>query len=390
MLALTRPRMAVLIAAVATFALLPMAPASAQTWDFVKLADSQEEGFDPFGFGCASINAPGDIAFRAERFEPDGSNTTPGIYRANASDASLTTIVENRRRFRSISANPSMNDRGVVSFAATHDDGSEAIMRGRGGRLAVLASTRAQFLFFGFDTSVNDAGRVAFKAELDPRFDFDEGLFSARHKGAVTTHYLASSSQFDGTDARPSINDHSVIAFGESVDFNRGIFKTAGDDFVTIAPPDPDGNIGYGEPQLNNAGTAAFERSYFDVAADEFVSEIVTGAGGPITVVADTRGEFSFFGFRPPSLNDHGGIAFHATLDDFETHGIFTGPDPVADRVIVTGDTLDGATVRNITFCEEGLSEFGELGFVAALDDADAPEGFRVAVFRATRSATPE
>ena len=77
-------------------------------------------------------------------------------------------------------------------------------------------------------------------------------------------------------------------------------------------------------------------------------------------------------------------MAFHATLDDFSTSGIFVGPDPTADRVIATGDTLDGATVQNITFCEEGLNDSGELGFIANLEDPNAPEGFRVAVFRAT------
>jgi len=31
--------------------------------------------------------------------------------------------------------------------------------------------------FFGFDTSVSNSGEVAFKAELDEEFNFDEGLF---------------------------------------------------------------------------------------------------------------------------------------------------------------------------------------------------------------------
>jgi hypothetical protein len=56
------------------------------------------------------------------------------------------------------------------------------------------------------------------------------------------------------------------------------------------------------------------------------------------------------------------------------------------DRVISTGDTLDGSTVQNIIFCEEGLSDSGELAFVAQL--ADNPETLedesRTAVFRAT------
>jgi hypothetical protein len=100
-------------------------------------------------------------------------------------------------------------------------------------------------------------------------------------------------------------------------------------------------------------------------------------------VVADTRDEFAFFGFRPPSINNEGDVAFLATLDDGTT-GIFVGPDPVEDRVVTTGDTLDGAEVTGLTFCEEGLSDSGELAFVATLEDPSTPEGFRMAVFRAT------
>jgi hypothetical protein len=75
-------------------------------------------------------------------------------------------------------------------------------------------------------------------------------------------------------------------------------------------------------------------------------------------------------------------VAFLATLDDGTT-GIFVGPDPVEDRVITTADTLDGAKVTNLTFCEEGLSDSGELAFIATFEDPVTLEP-RVAVFRAT------
>lgn len=169
---------------------------------------------------------------------PDGFNTILGIYRVNA-DGTLTTIAEDQKRFVFIGFNPSINDSGQVSFAATLNGGKkddpEAILRGEGKKLTTIASTADGFAFFGFDTSINNSGEVA----------------------------------------------------------------------------------------------------------------------------------------------------FHATLDD-GTSGIFVGSDPVADRVIATGDTLDGSIVQNLVFCEEGLSDSGELAFVAQLEDANSPDGFRVAVFRAT------
>ena len=372
-----------------------LSDARAQTapqYTFTKVADSVEDGFDPNSFGCAAINTRGDIAFRAGHLAPDGFNRVPGIYRANA-DGTLTTITEDQKRFVSIGFNPSINDSGQVSFAARLDGGkkpdTEAILRGSGKKLTTIATTADQFNFFGFDTSINNSGEVAFTAELDEEFGFDEGLFSGSGtKSGVTTHYLTSTSEFDGSDSRPSINNSGEIAFVESVDFARGIFVGREGEFTEVVAPDPsDPSIGLGVPVLNNAGTVAFQRSFTDETTQEFVEEIVKiDADGTSTTVADTRGEFAFFGFRPPSLNNEGDVAFLATLDDFSTTGIFVGPDPINDRVIATGDTLDGSTVQNITFCEEGLSDSGELAFVAQLaDNPDTPEDdSRTAVFRAT------
>jgi hypothetical protein len=353
-------------------------------YDFTKVADSTEDGFDPFSFGCTSINSRGDVAFRAGRLASDGFNTVPGIYRVNAADGSLTTIVEDEKRFNFIGRNPSMNDSGQVSFAARVDGGkkpdTEAIMLGDGKKLTTIASTADEFNFFGFDTSISNSGEVAFKAELDEEFNFDEGLFSGQGKG-ITTHYLASTSAFDGNDSRPSINNLGNIAFEESVNFDDGIFVGRKGNFTTIAAPDPD--VSVQEPVLNDEGTAAFVRSFFDEASQQGVEEIVTVSGDTLTTVADTRGAFGFFGFRPPSLNDDGDVAFHATLDDFSTSGIFVGPDPVEDRVIATGDTLDGETVTSLTFCEEGLNDSGQLAFTVFYEDPDTFET-RAAVFRAT------
>ena len=74
-------------------------------YTFTKVADSVEDGFDPNSFGCAAINTPGDIAFKAGRLAPDGFNTIPGVYRANA-DGTLTIIAEDQKRFGSSVSTP--------------------------------------------------------------------------------------------------------------------------------------------------------------------------------------------------------------------------------------------------------------------------------------------
>ena len=380
-----------------------LSDARAQTapqYTFTKVADSVEDGFDPNNFGCAAINTRGDVAFRAGRLAPDGFNTIDGIYRANA-DGTLTTIAEDQKRFDFIGVNPSINDSGQVSFAARLDardkqtgDNIEAILRGDDKKLATIATTADRFNFFGFDTSINNSGEVAFAAELDEEFGFDEGLFSGTGgKRGVTTHYLTSTDvsldgqpeRFAGRDSRPSINNVGDIAFAESIQpgFDSGIFVGREGIFRTVAAPDPD--VFVEMPVINDTGTVAFYRSVTEEGIQ--VLELVTiDADGTSTVVADSRGEFASFGFTPPSLNNNGDVAFLAELDSGGS-GIFVGSDPISDRVISTGDMLDGSTVQNIVFCEEGLSDSGELAFVARLDIPETPEDdfdFRTAVFRAT------
>jgi hypothetical protein len=377
-----------------------LSDARAQTapqYTFTKVVDSVEDGFDPFNFGCAAINTRGDIAFRAGRLAPDGFNTIDGIYRANA-DGTLTTIAEDQKRFDFIGSNPSINDSGQVSFAAAldaqdkqTDENIQVILRSDGKKLTTIATTADRFRSFGFDTSINNSGEVAFAAELDEELSSDEGLFSGSGgKRGITTHYLTSTDvsldgqpvRFAGSDSRPSINNVGDIAFAESIQpgFDSGIFVGREGTFRTVAAPDPD--VFVEKPVINDTGSVAFYRTVTEEGTQVF--ELVTiDADGTSTVVADSRGKFASFGFRPPSLNNNGDVAFFAELDSGGS-GIFVGPDPDADRVIATGDTLDGKMVQNITFCEEGLNDSGQLAFVATLVDPISPEGFRTAVFRAT------
>jgi hypothetical protein len=366
------------------------AAAQAAPYTFTKVADSARDNFNPNSFTCASLNNRGDIAFRAGRTSADGLNSFDGIYRANA-DGTLTTIAEdpNRTRFGFLGNNPSMNDLGEVSFAANlAPDFEEAILRGNGRRLTTIATTTKGFNFFGFDTSISNSGEVAFKGELD---NFDEGLFSGSG-GKLTTHYVNSADasldgqtvRFGGNDSRPSINNLGDIAFDESVqpNFNSGIFVGREGTFRTISPPDPNRQVD--EPVLNDSGTAVFETRFFDETG-RFVDAIVTDNGPTQTTVADNSGSFIAFFFRPPSINNAGAVAFGAFLNDNQTSGIFTGPDVKKDLVIATGDKLDGAIIRSggLHFCEEGLNDAGQLGFIAELAD---PNSFdpRTAVFRAT------
>lgn len=332
------------------------AAVGAQVYQFDIVIDSERDAFDAFGFGCPAMNEAGEIAF------PGVLSTTfqSGIFRS--AGGAITTIALDNGQFGSLSVSPSINNLGDVAFAAFLSGGASGIFRGRGGPLTrIIKTENSQFAFFGFDVSVNDAGVVAFKGELD---NFDEGLFTGSG-AAVTTVYLASTSQFQGNDVGPAINNAGQIAFEEDLDTGQsGIFLSSGGQITTVAlNREPIGGF-FRPPGLNNNGVAGF-MAFLRRGGNEAVFR---GNGGPLTRVADSRGLYSTFDFGGPSINDGGAMAFASTLDTGE-QGIFAGPDPVADRVILAGDSLDGAVTTNFVFCREGLNNQGQLAFLAFLDD---------------------
>jgi hypothetical protein len=359
----------VLLALTLFAALAATAAAQAQTYTFTRIADSAE-GLTPDR--CAAINNAGQVAFTA--FTAEGVQT---IFRAET-DGTLTAIADDTGKFRFFGANPSINDQGQVSFAAGLEKGGEAIVIGSGKTPKIVARTEpGEFNFFGFNTSLNNLGEVVFTAELDEDFGFDEGTF-VTDGGKIRTIYLASTSQFLGSDSRRSINDSGQIASEERLDdFTSGIFRfDPGAGFVTIV--DQNSPVDFAtNPQLNGSGVVVFH-AFLDSGGEA----IMTGSGGALTTVADTSGPFgSFAFFGGPSINDAGEVAFGASLDGEFASGVYTGPDPVADRVIAPGDTLDGATVTNTVVCSEGLNNAGQIVFVAELQQG---EESRTAIFVAT------
>jgi hypothetical protein len=104
------------------------------------------------------------------------------------------------------------------------------------------------------------------------------------------------------------------------------------------------------------------------------------------TIIADNTGPFRTFGSGLPAINDAGTVAFLASLDEGGS-GIFTGPNPVTDKVIATGDSLFGSTVTSLgfnRFSSKGLNNAGQLTFFAQL--ADGSSG----IFRADPESTPK
>jgi len=95
-------------------------------------------------------------------------------------------------------------------------------------------------------------------------------------------------------------------------------------------------------PALNNRGDVAYVLDKSQVWLST-----PTRFGTPKTarLVADTSGPYA--SIERADLDDHGNVVFEATLDDGR-HGIFAGPDPVAHKVLVDGDSVSGLVIAHV------------------------------------------
>ena len=239
-----------------------------------------------------------------------------------------------------------INASGTVAFQGDKpfESPSQGIYTGTGGALTFIAGNEIGSPFSEFSSggieAINDAGIVAFYARRRASAGGGEGVFtrSGDGTGPITTVADSTSGVFSAVSSQPAINGGGAVAFsgvGTAPGVLAGVFVVAPGGGVTTIVDASDGFTGPGTTSLNNSGTVAF------VARNGSVQGIFTGNGGPLTTVADESDGFRQF-LSTPAINNDGMVIFDALLQD-NRRGIFTGPDPVADRVILVGDMLFGA-----------------------------------------------
>lgn len=140
-----------------------------------------------------------------------------------------------------------------------------------------------------------------------------------------------------------------------------------------------------GDPSLNIVGRVAFTGTR-DENSNQIFS-INTSRGGAVTTVAESS-PGGYASFREPSLNDFGKVAFTAEVqpdpDVFVTfQGVFTGPDPVDDKVLQAGDLIEGVPVSSVVSCAEALNNRGQIVMRVFSENPDTFET-RVFVVKAT------
>ncbi|HEY9794669.1 MAG TPA: choice-of-anchor tandem repeat NxxGxxAF-containing protein [Leptolyngbyaceae cyanobacterium] len=360
----------------------------AEAFTFTKIADdSGPFSFVDVFFGPEPvINNGGTVAFLTN-LDTGGA----GIFTGSGGATTTIAIANDRGRFGTFGmfdSPPALNDEGTVAFLAILNSGvprsffGGGLFTSNGGSTTFIADNNLRIVPFLGDPAINNEGTIAITALLPGESD---RLFTV--SGGATTLITDNSGPFSGFGST-AINDAGTVAFLASLDEGgNGIFTTSGGAITTIA--DSSGPFGFLlGTALNNAGTVAFSafRDFQDFLEGGGGGGIFTSSGGVTTNIADNTGPFRTFGSGLPAINDAGTVAFLASLDEGGS-GIFTGPNPVTDKVIATGDSLFGSTVTSLSFnrfSSKGLNNAGQLTFFAQL--ADGSSG----IFRADPESTPE
>jgi hypothetical protein len=360
----------------------------AEAFTFTKIADDS----GPFSFVDVSfgpepvINNRGTVAFLTN-LDTGGA----GIFTGSGGATTTIAIANYSGPFGTLGmfdSPPALNDEGTVAFIAILNGRfprsffGGGVFTSNGGSTTFIADNNLRIAPFLGNPAINNEGTIAITAPLSGVSDL---LFTV--SGGATTLIADNSGPFSGFGST-AINDAGTVAFFASRDEgSNGLFTTSGGAITSIA--DSSGPFGYlvGGPAINNAGTLAFSafRDFQDFLEGSGGGGIFTSSGGVTTIIADNTGPFrTFFGL--PAINDAGTVVFLASLDEGGS-GIFTGPNPVTDKVIATGDRLFGSTVTSLNFnrfSSKWLNNAGQLTFFAQL--ADGSSG----IFRADPESTPE
>lgn len=304
----------------------------------------------------------------------------------------------------------SLNDAGVVAFQATGGPGVVGIYTGSGGALTTIADT-ARWTELSY-ASVNNHGVVAFRRGGESHGQYVDGLFIG-DGGEPTVVFEATKSTWIDS-YWPAINDSAAVAFRGTIRSSlNAVFVVQAPIGLLIRVVDSSGpTFNFSEPKINNAGTIAWSAEYYDggwgifswsegaiatIVSDgaEFrsISPVIwdLNDGGTLAFLAtDASGQLGLFTTNGLSttpvvetsgplagfpgvlrLNSFGVVAFFGALDA-GGQGIFAGPDPESDAVILIGDALDDSTVVNFGSGYLDLNDRGPIAFYAALADGRA------------------
>ncbi len=278
---------------------------------------------------------------------------------------------------------PVINISGLAAWVGTRSGNTE-VLSGNGGAVTTIADRLGPLHGFSNHIDMNDAGTVVFHASTDVLL----GQVIQTGSGGALTTIADNTTTFSQFGPRPSINTAGTVAFWADTSMtgtsDTGLYTGNGGAITTLYDESGIFDNFFAAPDINDSGNVAF-KAQLDTTA---VQGIFVGDGDPPTTLVDDSGLYA--GFQEHAMNNSGNIVFLATLDATgPAQGLYTGPDPVADKVIAEGDALGGGTVIDIVFYH-GFNNVGDIVFGAIIDPGGSdPFISRVYLARPTTTAVP-
>lgn len=290
------------------------------------------------GVSSVQIRSAGDVVFVAERTaSPD---TYRGAYATDTAGNGFATLYEGNvivdPSQPPVGGNVSLSPNGTVAVSSILN-GNGAIHSGAvAGPVSELRAGNGTF----FNTKrldVNDAGTVAVQMEYaDPTKGLSRGILLFDAPGqALTAIDTAVEKLGIGAQPDPAINASGQVAFALN------------------APA----TLTFYDPPHDSGGSVA---AVLNLTAGVYVATpTLFGQPSDLLQIADASGPYNSFG--AVDIDAAGHVVFEADFA-FGGGGLFAGPDPVADRILATGDTLGGHLVSAVSLGEQNDS--GQLTLV--------------------------
>ena len=357
--------------------------ASAANYHFVNIADTRGS-FVEFDYWAQAVSDTGTVAFIGYQ---------GGVYGSYIGDGtSINTVVPDLSPPSGFSGQGTygLNEFGTAaSTAAALASGTKRILlhEPSGTRtIAEVTSSNEIMLTLDFP-AINNSGAVAFGVFAD------SATSPPTHQGSITRWFDGTSTTVVETTAgfnvvtAVGINEAGDVAFKGFKESEGGSYhRTDGTTLTQIA--DSTGPLNITQESLiaptaiNDSGAVALWTEL-----DAGGEGILVGNGGPLTTVAiaDETTPFSNFSERI-DINNQGTVAFAASLWD-GGYGIFTGPDPVNDKVIALDDLLFGRPVSDLGGLH--LNERGDIAFWFIVDDPSVPNGEWRGIALAVKESPP-
>lgn len=346
----------IVVGTLAAVAVGQAAYAASSGHTFQLIADTSNLEFTQF-INPGRLNNFGQVAFSVRLSTGDTA-----IY--SGDENGLAKIADTSGQFTFVSQ-PSINDLGVVAFSVEQDLTGDkgGIFIGDGNTVTSLIENTPETPLFGIaggEVFINNSGKVLFVANVFLNA-FDQSVIVT--DGTNHDIIIDESSGFSNF-VQAFINDNNTVSF-------HGFERITGsprvlflnDQSGLMQVEDDTGNIKFfGSSSHNNSDKIAFSPTF-----DDDSRGVATNESGVTTIIADESG--SFIDFTTIGINDSSQLAYFACLQG-GLCGIFLGPNPNTDALILAGDPLFGSVVDQIEFGgPDAINNQGQIVFTGTLQD---------------------